>query len=186
VYNFLGPPDGLPQQTVTLNSVTGGVRLGTRPLRVKYVLADFNTLVKGTPVARDDKLGMTVYRVDGPLVLQGQIEGVYPDKWSGPTVTFHQYKCGGGTLTATLLSDRDLHPAPQTIVARSGKRELSRFTYEPGTTPRKMTIPLVPAGGTCSVTFDVPTAIPQEVTGIPDTRALGVRFLRFAYQPSKS
>jgi Dolichyl-phosphate-mannose-protein mannosyltransferase len=185
VYNFFGPPDGLPQQTVTLNSVTGGVRLGTRPLRVKYLLADFTTLVKGTPVAQDKKLGMTVYRVDGPLVLQGQIQGVYPDKWSGPAVTYDQYRCRGGTLTATLLSDRDLHPVPQTIVARSGNRELTRFTYKPGTAPRKMTTPLVAAGGTCSVTFDVPAAIPQQVTGLPDTRPLGVRFLRFAYHPAR-
>jgi hypothetical protein len=48
-----------------------------------------------------------------------------------------------------------------------------------------MTTPLVTVGGTCSVTFDVPTAIPREVTGLPDTRALGVRFLRFAYHPAR-
>jgi hypothetical protein len=186
VYNFFGPPDGLPQQTATLNAVTGAVRLGTRPVRVKYVLADFATLVKGTPIARDEKVGMTVYRVNGPLALQGQIDGVYPDKWSGPTVTYDQYDCRGGRLTATLLSDRDLHPTSQTIVARSGTRELARFTYQPGLTPRKMTIPLIPAGGTCSVTFDVPTAIPQQVTGLPDTRALGVRFLSFAYHRAKT
>lgn len=185
VYNFFGPPDGLPQQTVSLNAVTGAVRLGAQPVRVKYVLADFTTLVKGTPVARDVNLGMTVYRVDGPLVLQGQVEGVYPDQWSGPTVTYDQLNCNGGTLTATLLSDRDLHPKPQVIVARSGKRELARFVYKPGTKPRKMTIPLIPAGTTCPVTFDVPTAIPQQVTGLPDTRALGVRFLGFAYRPAR-
>jgi hypothetical protein len=186
VYNFLGPPDGLPQQTVSLNTVTGTINFGTRPLRAKYVLADSTTLVRGTPVARDEKLGMTVYRVDGPLALQGQAEGIYPDKWSGSTVDYRQFRCNGGTLTALLLSDRDLHPKPETIVASSGKRVLARFRYDPGLVVRRMTVPLVASGGTCSVTFRVPTAVPQQVLGATDTRALGVRFLRFTYRPAKA
>jgi 4-amino-4-deoxy-L-arabinose transferase-like glycosyltransferase len=183
VYNFAGPPDGLPQETVTLDPATGAVMLAGRPLRAKYVLADSSMTVAGTPVASDPGVGMTVYRTPGPLRVNAEIGGIYPDRWSGPTVTYRRYACAGGHLTAMLLSDRDLHPTPQTIVAGSGSQVLGRFTYRPGIVPRKMTIPLLPENHVCNVTFTVPVAVPQVVTHLPDTRELGVRFLRFRYRP---
>ena len=39
-------------------------------------------IVAGTPVARDEGLGMTVYRVDGPIKVRAELVGLYP----GPLV----------------------------------------------------------------------------------------------------
>jgi Dolichyl-phosphate-mannose-protein mannosyltransferase len=181
VYNFAGPPDGLPQQTVALGPASGAITLAGKPLRAKYVLADSSMILAGTPVASDKGVGMTVYRTPGPLRVTAQISGVYQDRWSGPTVTYHMYACTGGHLTATLLSDRDLHPTPQVIVAKSGSKVLGQFIYRPGVVARRMTVPLVPEKGICDVTYTVPVAVPQQVTHLPDTRQLGVRFLRFTY-----
>jgi hypothetical protein len=117
------------------------------------------------------------------LRVEQQVGGIYADRWSGPTVNYHRFSCRGGSLTVTLLSDRDLHPTPQTIVATSGTTVLGRFTYRPGVVARKMKVPLRAVNGVCDVAFSVPVAVPQEVTHLPDTRQLGVRFLRFAYRP---
>jgi hypothetical protein len=183
VYNFAGPPDGLPQQTVALDPTTGRITLAGRPIRAEYVLADSSMIMTGTSVVSDKGVGMTVYRTPGPLRVEAQIAGVYQDLWSGPTVTYHRYACTGGHLTVTLLSDRDLHPSPQLIMAKSGSKVLGQFTYRPGIVPRKMTVPLVAEKGVCEVTYTVPVAVPLQVTHLPDTRQLGVRFLRFAYRP---
>jgi hypothetical protein len=128
---------------------------------------------------------MTLYRIQPPLRLVAKIDGVYPDKWSGPTATYQRFDCRRGTLTAVMLSDRDLHPQPQTIVATEAGREVGRFVYRPGLVTRRMTVPVRPVKGTCTVDFNVPTAVPLDVTKQPDTRALGVRFLAFAYTPSR-
>ena len=129
---------------------------------------------------------MTVYRPAPPVRLRAQIQGLYLDHWSGPSVTYTAYGCYGGSLTVTLLSDRDLHPRPLRILARAGANVLARFTYKPGIAPRTMTVPLEGKAGVCPVTFSIPTAVPQLVTGRPDTRALGVRFLHFAYSPKRA
>jgi hypothetical protein len=83
-----------------------------------------------------------------------------------------------------MLSDRDLHPHVQTIVATAGTRELGRLSFRPDVAAKRLTVPLVPQNGLCAVTYTVsPTAVPAEVTHKADTRALGVRFLSFDYKP---
>jgi hypothetical protein len=86
-------------------------------------------------------------------------------------------------LVATIFSDLDLHPRPLTIVARSGSNVV-RFRYKAGRVAR-LTTPLESKAGVCRVTFTVPTAVPQQVIGNADTRALGVRFFGLAYVPRR-
>jgi Dolichyl-phosphate-mannose-protein mannosyltransferase len=180
-----GPYDGLPQTLDQLRTPSGEiVAADGAPAAARYVLTNQAIVPVGTVVASDDQRGMFLYRTDGPLRIAARIDGVYPDKWSGATASYTRYGCEGGTVTATMLSDRDLHPQVQTIVATSGARELGRVSYRPELSARKLTVPLVPKNGLCAVTYTVtPTAVPAEVTNKPDTRALGVRFLSFAYKP---
>ena len=185
VYYFAAPPDGLPETPVTLDTRTGKLLSAGRAIRAKYFLADPSVAIVGRLVAQDPGVGMAVYRVANPVRLRAVIEGVYLDHWSGPTVVYTAYGCHGGSLTVTLLSDRDLHPRPLKIVAKAGGKKVGQFTYEPGLVPRKMTVPLSGAAGVCQVSFSIPTAVPLAVTGRQDTRALGVRFLHFAYTPRR-
>jgi hypothetical protein len=129
-------------------------------------------------------VGLDLYRVESPIRLVSRVDGVYSDKWSGGAVIYQRYACRGGRVTAVLLSDRQLHPAPLTIGATSGSKAVS-FRYDPGVETRRMTVPLQGNGGICVAKFAVPTAIPAEVTGQADTRALGVRFLAFVYHPPR-
>ena len=75
---------------------------------------------------------------------------------------------------------------PQTIVARSNRREVGRVRLRPE--DAVLSVPVAPRMGTrdCRVVFTVtPTAVPAEVTAgdNPDPRELGVHFDRFVYRP---
>jgi hypothetical protein len=186
VYNFIGPPDGLPQQTVAPDPKTGAlVVVGGKSVSAQYVLADTSLLLRGRAVATDPGEGMALYRVDGPVRLVGRLSGIYADSWSGPQASYTGYGCHGGYLSMRLTGDPDLQPHPQTIVATSGKRELGRVVVRPRSFHHPFTIPLVGKSGTCDVTFTVtPTAVPAQVfPGRPDTRVLGIRFEDVTYRP---
>jgi Dolichyl-phosphate-mannose-protein mannosyltransferase len=186
VYYFNYAPDGLPATSVNLDTRNGELLASGRPVQAKYILVDPTIVVAGRPIARDAGTGMIVYRVAPPLRVRAQIQGVYLDHWSGPNVIYTEYGCHGGRLKVTLLSDRDLHPQPLKIVAKVGGQAVARFMYKPRLEPRTMTVPLTGQEGVCQVTFSIPTAVPVAVTGRQDTRALGVRFLRFAYSAKRS
>jgi hypothetical protein len=186
VYYFAAPPDGLPETEVTLDTKTGELLESGRPIRAKYFLADPSVAIVGKEIAHDQGVGMALYRVANPVRLRAVIEGLYLDRWSGPTAVYTAYGCHGGSLTVSLLSDRDLHPNPLKIIAKAGGKKVGQFIYEPGLVARKMTVPLKSSNGICQVGFFVPTAVPLRVTGMQDTRALGVRFLHFAYKPGQN
>jgi hypothetical protein len=184
-YNLTpGPYDPLPETLVQV-SATGALMNSADGKRAdaSYVLTNQALVPAGRAIASDQRIGMTLFRINKPLRLVAKIDGVYPDKWSGATATYQRFACRGGRLTAIMLSDRDLHPEPQTIVATEAGREIGRFLYKPGLVTRRMTVPLRATTGTCTVVFNVPTAVPLEVTKQPDTRPLGVRFLAFKYRP---
>jgi hypothetical protein len=152
-------PDPLPEQPLTPQT------------RVEYVLA---ADAAGTPVARDSAIGVTLYRVDGPLVIPTHITGLYPDDtWSGRQVTYRRTHCPGGRLTVTLGSDSSLFSRPQLVVA--GPRRI----LVPPTGTTTVALPLV-AGPheTCTIGFRIPHT---KVPGHGDTRPLGVHFLAFDY-----
>src|SRR5262249_20955842 len=69
VYDVTSPmPGALPETPVTVRPSDGLLRLGDgTPVRARFVLADGTVTIEGTPVARDPREGMTVYRVNGPL-----------------------------------------------------------------------------------------------------------------------
>ncbi|MCI0637312.1 MAG: hypothetical protein L0206_25855, partial [Actinobacteria bacterium] len=192
VYYLSSPtPGGLPEHRVSIDRKTGRVTYdaGEAP-DVQYLLADSSFEPDGTPLASDKGWGVTLWRVNPPLVSAVQIDGVYPsDTWSGRTVTYLRRRCVPGRLSVSLSSDPSLFSRPQTIVARSNGAVVGRIRLQPEGRA-VLSVPVTPLPGTsvCRVMFTVrPTAVPAEVTGgdNPDPRELGAHFNRFVYRPAQ-
>ena len=66
-----------------------------------------------------------------PARLPVQVTGVYPDTWSGRTVTYRRLDCRGGSLTVGLGSDPSLFTRAQVVTAFSGGRQVGRATIPP-------------------------------------------------------
>jgi hypothetical protein len=153
-------------------------------VRAEYALVDGSVDVAGTPVTQDPRIGLRLYRVNGPLIVLTRVRGLYPtDTWSRRRVTYERIDCTGGRLTVSLQSDPALFRAAQTVVARHGNRIVGRAQIAPAG-QAEMTVPLEAGpGGRCTVSFDVArTAVPaQVIPGSRDRRALGAHFLAFDY-----
>ncbi|HYI75299.1 MAG TPA: hypothetical protein VEW90_08505 [Gaiellaceae bacterium] len=192
VYYVVDPtPGGLPETRVVFDRETGRATLPDgSAVRDEYVVADSSFEPDGEPVARDTGWGVTLWRVNPPLVAATRIDGLYPkDTWSGPEVTYVRRRCAPGRLAVELSSDANLFLEPQTIVARSDGRVLGRVRLQ-SDGKAVLTVPVSPLPGTtdCRVVYTVsPTAIPAEVTagGNPDDRVLGAHFDRFVYRPTR-
>jgi hypothetical protein len=176
-------PDPLPE-TPARRRADGRVLAGGRLLEAEYVLADGSVDVVGDPVAQDPRIGLRLYRVGGPVVLPTEVTGLYPDTWSGRTVTYRRLQCAGGRLAVVLGSDPTLFERPQTVTASAGSRVVGRTTVPP-VGRKTLRVPLTPdAAGVCAVRFEVGrTAVPARVVrGSDDRRALGVHFVSFAFR----
>jgi hypothetical protein len=185
VYNLHGPPDGLPQETITIDPRDGVARdLRGKIIRAQYVLTDKSLKVAGQTIATDPGLGMALYRVAGPVrLIVRQLEGVYPDLWSGPNVGYTRYPCVSGTLFVELAGYAKLLSRPVTVVARSAGKVLS-IVVPPSADHRTLAIPLRPENKRCHVAFSIsPTVVPADVLGSGDTRELGIRFKRVTFRP---
>ena len=189
VYYVTAPtPGGLPESEVRIDPRTGEVTFadGT-PVRDRFLLADSSFEPDGEALAADEGWGITLWRVQPPLVSAVRVDGLYPnDTWSGETVTYTRRRCRPGTLTALLSSDPSLFVEPQTVVAHSNGRVVGRAEVGPYGRAH-LRVPLAPAPGTtdCRVVYTVePTAVPADVTGgaNPDPRELGAHFDRFFYE----
>jgi hypothetical protein len=193
VYYVGGPtPGGLAETEVTIGRRDGVVRLPDgSPVRARYVLVDDSIAPDGEPIARDELLGMTLWRVDGDLVSTTKVDGLYPnDTWSGPEVTYQRQRCDGGTLTVTLSSDPTLFEGKRTtVVARpaGGDPKIAPFVNFGAAETTQLRVPLVSRDGVCVVRFEVsPTLVPSEV--LPDSaddRELGAHFNAFVVEPSR-
>ena len=181
-------PGGIGETPVRVDPGDGVVRLedGT-PLDVEYLLTDGSVTPDGEVVARDEPLGTTLWRIDGEVVSTTAVTGLYPnDTWSGETVTWTRRRCRGGELSVLLSSDPSLFPAPQTVTATVGGREVSRRRLVPNQ-QTTLLVPLASDAETCEVVFRVnPTAVPSDVLpGSTDARVLGAHFNAFVYEPAK-
>ena len=193
VYNFYGPPDGLPQQTVTTNPRTGTV-LDSRgkPVRSRYALLSTDVgVLNPRRIAFDPIVGLVVYEIDGPIRLTGRLEGLYHDSWSGPTASYTGIACHGGKLTVMLTDDPVLHPTPVTIVATSGGRKVGRLVLKPPRVKRTFTVPftvpVVSSRDRCEVSYTIsPTTVPANILKNGDTRELGLRFTGVVYRPGRA
>lgn len=183
VYGLAPAPDPLPATPAERRS-DGFLVADGRVVSAQYVLADGSVDVAGRPVGSDELIGLRLYRVNGPVALLTHVEGLYPnDTWSRRRVTYERVQCHGGRLSVLLGSDPSLFREAQVVVARDRGRVVGRARIAP-TGQARLTVPLHPAGGRCTVTFDVArTAVPsRRVPGNSDSRALGAHFLSFDYR----
>jgi hypothetical protein len=190
VYYVVDPtPGGLPETKIRVDPVTGAVTLpGRKPVRARYVVADSSFEPDGKPLARDNGWGITLWRVNPPLISAVRIDGLYPnDTWSGRTVTWVRRRCAAGRLLAFVTSDPSLFTGRQTIVARTNGGDVTTVKLAPdGRTV--LNVPVSPSKptGRCRIDFTVtPTAVPARVSPgqSTDRRVLGAHFNRFLYQP---
>ena len=170
-------PGGLAETEVHVDEGDGSIRLADgSALDVPYVLLESTISPDGSVVTRDPAIGVTLWRLDEPLVsTKTEITGLYPnDTWSGPTVTYVRRNCHGGILSVRLSSDPMLFESRQTIVARVGGRVVSGVRLEPDGMAT-IRVRLRPRGGDCRVVFHVsPTKMPKD-----DPRVLGAHFNDF-------
>ncbi len=158
---------------------------GGEPLRARYVLAD-STIALAGALVKTDPVGVSLYRVDGPVVVLTHVSGLYQnDTWSGRSVTYQRVECTGGSLAVQLKTDKQLFRAGQTVAAYEDGRVVGKLVLPPGVV-RVLKVPLrqQPAGR-CSVRFTVAyTLVPARVErGSSDPRPLGAHFLVFGYRP---
>ena len=183
IYFIGGPtPGGLAETEVVIDERTGELKTadGTS-VRGPYVLTEDAISPDGTVVARDPGIGLTLWRVNGPVVAtRTEIQGLYPnDTWSGRTVSWTRERCRGGTLTVGLSSDPNLFDEPQVVTAFVGGKAVSRARINPAGTA-ELRVRTVPVAGTCRVVFRVATT---KVPGNGDDRELGAHFYPFGYAP---
>jgi hypothetical protein len=186
IYDLNGAtPGDLPETAV--HEVQGG-RLADstgRVVRAQYALADQAADVEGKVVASDPLQGLSLVRVNGPLVLQTHVSGVFADSWSGRQAGYTRFDCTGGKLSVLLQSDPHLYSSDQVVTATTGGQVLG-VKHVPPIGERRLTVPLRPnAGHVCRVVFTSaqvhsPAGV---VAGSTDTRKLGTRFLNFEYRP---
>jgi len=172
VYDTGAPiPGGLPSTAVTIDPRTGLVRAGGKLVRHRYALGDSSLELNGKVVASDSALGVSLYRLGGPLRSMTTVTGLYPnDTWSGRRVVYMRHVCNGGSVVATVLGDPTLFTAPQRVTG-NGRAHL----VPPGK-PVALTVPLQG----CRAVF---TVSPTRVPGHGDPRPLGIHFLGFKYVP---
>ena len=178
VYTLGGPMDGgFPETEVSIDENTGEVRDAEgKVVRAEYAFTDGSVALDGEPVARDERLGLTLYRTAGPLISTTTVSGVYNDQWSGPEVSYRRVRCEGGVLTVTLDSDPGLFDEPQTVTATSGGNR-AFIRVEPAEASQ-LRVPLGSDDNVCTASF---TISPTKTPGGGDTRELGVHFRAFEY-----
>jgi hypothetical protein len=178
-------PGNLPETPLAVDPASGLLSAGGEALESEYALADGSFPLVGSVVARDPGTGMTVYRTHGQLRLAARISGIYPsDNWSGGEVTYTRLRCDGGNLRVTLTSDPNLFRSSQLVTAFVGGKAVARTALLPNSVDVPLVVPLRPSGGACVARFTIsPTAVPDDVIGNGDTRALGTHFTSFVYTP---
>ena len=108
----------LPEKPLTTDKQSGLMRgPDGRVVRAQYVLTDGTVDVGGRVVAQDERKGIVLRRIDGPLRQVSRVDGLYPqDTWSGKTVTYTRLGCHGGSVTVdcrvTRRSSRSRSPSP--------------------------------------------------------------------------
>jgi hypothetical protein len=175
-----------PEHRVSIDETTGALRAeGGGPLRAQYALADHSLEVAAPEVARDRGTAIVLYRVEGELHLRGRVTGIYPDAWTGREVRYTRWDCRGGGLLVSVASQPGLFKKAQTVVATAGDRVVGRIRAPATGEARAALFPLLPERDRCSVRLRVSsTAVPAQILGTADTRALGVRVMALDYLPS--
>ena len=145
-------------------------------VRAQYVLTDGTVDVGGRVVAQDERKGIVLRRIDGPLRQVSRVDGPLPaGHLVGPLRPVHAARLPRRRGRGQLQSDPSLFTKPTTVVATVDEREVARTTVAP-TATEQLRVPLTRHGESCVVGFTVsPTAIPRDVTNGAEPRPARAR-----------
>jgi hypothetical protein len=180
VYTVDGPDPadgGLPETPVVERADGTLVTAAHTVPHVRYAVSYVD--IAGTPLARDAQIGLTLFRVNGPMVILTRVRGVYPDTWGGRVVTYRRARCRGGSVAVRMGTDEHLFESTQLVTARVRGRVVASVRIAPAEQPT-LVVPLRPdrhAG--CTVTF---TAAKVRTPGAGDDRRLGAHYYSFDYR----
>jgi hypothetical protein len=184
VYTVDGPDPadgGLPETPVRERADGVLAAAGGRVPHVGYAVSYAD--IAGRVLARDPDIGLTLYRVHGPLVILARVSGLYAnDTWGGRSVTYHRVHCTGGALAVRLGTDENLFTSDQVVTAHVLGRAVASVRISPAEQPT-LRVRLRPRAGVCTVRFVASTLrVPAKVQpGNTDTRRLGAHFYAFDY-----
>ena len=180
-----GPlPGALPETVVNIESTGRVVDRSGNPVTAEYALVDALAPVVGPVLAADSAHRMALIRVVPPVRVSQVTLGVYGDGWSSGSVTYTRFNCSGGDVRVEVASSTRLRVGPVDVVPVINETPLSPVSVAPDGVPVPIDAKLVPKDGVCQVRFDIAgTVVPQEVAGVPDTRALGVLVSDVVFTP---
>jgi hypothetical protein len=185
VYTVDGPDPadgGLPETPVHEREDGVLATSSAKVPRVHYAIS--YTDIAGEPLARDAGIGLTLYRVNGPLVVLTRVRGLYPnDTWAARKVTYRRLRCTGGQISVRLGTDEQLFDRDQVVTATVHGKEVGSISIPPD---RQVIlgVPLVPdSAHRCEVTFTAKSLrVPARVQrGNKDHRPLGAHYYTFDY-----
>lgn len=107
-------PGVIPQERVRVEASGDVVGRGGAVVTARELVAPVSWLVAGERLAdlpaSVDQAGLTLWRVDGPVVVSQHIAGLRPngDLYTGESATITVYACGPGQLELTLLGKQAL------------------------------------------------------------------------------
>jgi len=185
VYTVDGPDPadgGLPETPVHERS-DGVLATGAGKVpHVRYAVS--YTDIAGRPLARDPGIGLTLYRVNGPLVVLTRVRGLYPnDTWAGRTVTYRRVRCTGGQISVRLGTDAQLFDRNQVVTATVQGKQVGSISIPPAEQV-VLGVPLIPdSAHRCEVTFTARTLrVPARIQpGSTDHRPLGAHYYTFDF-----
>lgn len=185
VYTVDGPDPadgGLPETPVRERRDGSLVTATGVTPHVQYAVS--YTDISGALLAHDPRIGLGLYRVDGPLVILTRVKGLYAnDSWAGRHVSYRRLHCTGGTLSVRLGTDERLFAGDQRVTARENGQVVARVRIAPTEQPTVRVALRSNASGTCAVTF---TAVTDRIPALvlpasADTRRLAVHYYAFEY-----
>ena len=183
VYALSQPFDSFGQRMASTKP-DGRVEYLGRPLRLRYALTDIWTKLRGEVIVRNELTGMAAYRVDGPLVVVEQLQGLYPDRWTGSYAIYRRNDCAGGSLLLDFETNPVLHPKRFAVSVFQNGVAAGKLSVPARPTDKALSIPLRPRDGSCEVSLGIPTAsATRETPG--DLRQLGLRISSARYVRSR-
>lgn len=185
-YTVPGAYDGLVHTItqVTLRPNGRIVHPSGQPLRLGYAITDSGTTFRGRKLATNGTERMSLFRIDGSVVVVERFEGLFPDRWSGGAFVYRRYDCRAGTLSLRLESSPAIHRRPFRVRVLQHGTLTGTLRFRSRVQFPNVSIPVRPRGGVCDVVLQIPVASAQASTP-GDLRNLGLRFLAVSYEPSR-
>jgi hypothetical protein len=182
IYALSRPYDAFGQQQGGIRA-NGVADLGGRTLSVPFAITDIWTKLDGKLVASNPSTAMAAYEPKTPLRVIEQLQGLYPDRWTGAFADYFRYDCErGASLAVDFETNPRLHPKPFVVTVSQHDVVTDRIRVPPLPEKKSMRIPLEARDEFCRVHLDIPASFAANETP-GDLRYLGLRINDYRYEP---